>query len=93
MTSEERAEAFKEFLDMRNVHTPCRKCAGLGIRTYSSTATWRSGPAGQMFTADVCDICWGTGDANKSGVDLKKLYAYLRKIENENRQLRKQIPL
>jgi hypothetical protein len=39
----------------------CDECGGAGIKLYSSTATWRGGCGGQAFTADVCDVCWGSG--------------------------------
>lgn len=44
--------------------TPCSECSGLGIKMYGSTATWRGGIGGQMITDDVCDRCWGSGDAD-----------------------------
>ena len=34
-----------------------------------------------MIAYDVCDVCWGSGDANRHGVDLRELYATMsRKI-------------
>lgn len=53
----------------------CRKCeckqpldcGGLGVKQYPNTATWNRAAviAGQSFTKDVCDTCWGSGDASK----------------------------
>lgn len=43
----------------------CGACMGLGIRSYSSTATWRSGCGGQAITPGVCDQCWGSGSADR----------------------------
>lgn len=41
---------------------PCRRCNGTGVQTYSDTSTWRQdGIAGQAFTPDQCDACWGSG--------------------------------
>lgn len=54
---------------------PCARCTGLGRRTYGSTATWRGGIGGQAMTPDVCDECWGSGDAMRLGVNLKALEA------------------
>lgn len=51
----------------------CPKCNGWGVLTYPSTATWRGGIGGAAMTSDVCDACWGTGDASRSGADLRKL--------------------
>ena len=54
----------------------CKKCAGIGRRSYPNTATFMSGPgviAGQAITEDVCDVCWGTGDSNRPGQDLREL--------------------
>jgi len=49
----------------------CTKCRGSGVRIYSSTATWRGGMGGAAMTRDVCDECWGTGDQDRHGVDLR----------------------
>lgn len=61
---------------------PCPRCGGDGRRIYGSTATWHGGIGGQMLTVDVCDGCWGTGDAVRKGVDLRKMtraWEHLRK--------------
>jgi hypothetical protein len=73
----------KEFKDlkmnMRNpyylfqVDDPCPKCGGLGRRAYPSTTGWRGGAGGSMITRDVCDVCWGSGDKNKKGTDLRRV--------------------
>lgn len=68
-----RQQAFKEFLEMRGIEKPCPKCEGMGVRAYPSTSTWRGGIGGSMITSDVCNGCWGTGDADRKGVDLRKL--------------------
>lgn len=73
-----RAEGRTSSLD---VEQPCKRCGGLGRRCYGSTATWRHGVGGQVLTMDVCDCCWGTGDSQKQG-------ANLRAMENEIRTLR-----
>ena len=50
---------------LRGVDTPCKECAGLGVKTYGSTATWRGGIGGQSLTSGVCDKCWGSGDEHR----------------------------
>ncbi len=42
----------------------CRDCGGWGVKLYGSTATWRGGVGGAAMTSDVCNKCWGSGDAN-----------------------------
>ncbi len=65
--------SFKNFLEMRGVHDPCKMCQGLGTIMYWSTSTWRGGMGGSSMTHDVCNACWGSGDAFSHGVDLRKL--------------------
>lgn len=62
---------YSMFLRWRGVRTPCTKCNGSGVCIYSSTATWRGGMGGASMTRDVCDGCWGTGDQDRHGVDLR----------------------
>lgn len=59
----ERDSAFSEYVSRRGVESPCEACSGFGVRAYGSTATWHGGVGGQMITSDVCDKCWGSGDA------------------------------
>lgn len=61
----------------------CDACSGFGYKVYSSTATWRGGIGGQAITRDVCDVCWGTGDKNSKGVDLKTLRNLLHGAQND----------
>ena len=63
---------FLEFLQWRNIEIPCPSCSGSGVITYGSTSTYMGGIGGQMMTTDVCNKCWGTGDKNKIGVNLKR---------------------
>lgn len=51
----------------------CTACQGKGRRAYGSTATWRGGIGGQAITADVCDKCWGSGNTEQPGTDLRRL--------------------
>lgn len=69
----ERDDEVERFLAWRGVDTPCRGCGGAGTRSYGSTATWRGGVGGQSMTSDVCDRCWGTGDADRHGTNLREL--------------------
>ena len=66
-------EQRKAFLKHRDIDVPCTRCHGLGVIWYGSTSTWRGGMGGASMTQDVCDECWGSGDANRHWVDLKKL--------------------
>jgi hypothetical protein len=75
ITPEQRTEML---LSWRNVTDPCETCGGSGVRTYSSTATWRYNClGGAMCTTAVCDRCWGTGDLHRKGADLRDLHARL----------------
>ena len=57
-------EILQILLDWRGIHTPCPECSGAGVKTYANTATYhRAAIAGQTLTNDVCDHCWGSGDA------------------------------
>lgn len=51
----------------------CPACQGHGSRAYGSTATWHGGIGGQQISDGVCDVCWGTGRTDRTGVDLRKL--------------------
>jgi hypothetical protein len=78
MTSSERDIAddhLRWALHHRGVETPCDRCRGLGVVTYASTSTWRGGMGGASMTRDVCDVCWGSGDAHDHWTDLRKLRA------------------
>lgn len=48
----------------RGVRNPCSKCSGWGVRWYSSGSTWRGGMGTASCALDVCDCCWGSGDAD-----------------------------
>jgi len=50
----------------------CKKCGGTGKRIYANTSTWRHGIGGQVITEDVCDSCWGTGNEDRPGINLRK---------------------
>ena len=53
----------------------CTKCRNSGLYSYPNTATYRDGPgviSGRAIRKDVCDVCWGSGDAEVPGVDLLK---------------------
>jgi len=57
------------FLEFRgldpDIDQPCKGCDGAGTKAYGSTATWHGGAGGQAITTDVCDRCWGSGNANR----------------------------
>ncbi len=80
-----RSVFFNDMLRRRNITSPCQECEGYGVLAYPSTATWRRGAGGQMSTYDVCDRCWGSGDAVKHGVDLRRLGAEIERARAEGR--------
>ena len=51
----------------------CPDCGGSGVKVYGDTSTWRKGIGGQMITADVCDKCWGSGNAQKPWLNLRTM--------------------
>lgn len=84
--SRQRDEQYQSFLLQRGVEIPCKRCSGLGVAVYGDSSTWRRGGcAGQVITSDICDLCWGTGDANRKGADLKaingKINSLLKAVE------------
>ena len=69
------AMATAQILRIRGVNSPCDTCAGYGWRQYSHGSTWRGGMGTAAFCADVCDQCWGSGDANRQGMNLRLMEA------------------
>lgn len=61
----------------------CNACGGSGQRGYGSTSTWHGGVGGQQITGDVCDKCWGSGDLNNKGADLRRLTSELQGAKRE----------
>lgn len=53
----------------------CARCGGSGCIVYGSTATWRGGIGGQAMTDDVCNQCWGSGNARRPWKNLKRVAA------------------
>lgn len=76
-------ECYRWALAWRDVEEPCQACGGSGRRLYGSTATWHGGIGGAAMTWDVCDRCWGTGDARRKGADLRAMTAARRAWEAE----------
>lgn len=73
---EAREKLTASFLSWRHVDEPCTRCRGAGVLPYGDTSTWRRGGlAGQRITVDVCDQCWGTGDAHRTGANIRELQA------------------
>jgi len=72
----EREDILKIFLEWRNIETPCEKCGGSGVTTYNNTSTYMHSIGGCTITTDICDRCWGTGDKNKKGINLRT-YSHL----------------
>ena len=67
----ERKDFSERFCSHRGIETPCTKCGGGGNRLYPNTTTWSGGFGGQAITADVCDVCWGSGDEKKPWANLR----------------------
>jgi len=59
------------------VVTPCPRCLGEGTRVYGNGATWRGGMGVTAMTRDVCDVCWGSGDAESPRQNLRDELAAL----------------
>lgn len=78
---------YKRFLEARGIETPCRRCSGLGVIGYGSTATWHGGIGGQMMTNDVCCKCWGSGDEHRPWTSWREVKALI----EENRRLKAQL--
>lgn len=76
---EERKEGeYERMLEWRGIYAeqgdkPCPKCGGSGQTMYGSTTTWRGGCGGQAMTSDICDKCWGSGNAEKPWLNLRTL--------------------
>lgn len=66
-------KALAWMLERRGIERPCEWCQGFGQRGYASTATWRGGMGGAAMTSDVCDHCWGSGNADSPWTDLRRL--------------------
>lgn len=60
------------FLKERGVGTPCPTCRGMGVKWYGSGSTWRGGVGTASCEKDVCDTCWGSGDAENHWLDLRE---------------------
>lgn len=55
----------------------CPTCQGRGSRVYGSGATWRGGAGVASYQRDVCDTCWGSGDAQNPNANLRDELAEL----------------
>lgn len=53
----------------------CPTCQGRGSRIYGNGATWHGGMGTASMQQDVCDVCWGTGDADCPGTNARQLIA------------------
>ena len=62
----------------------CNKCDGTGKYMYANTNTYMSAPgllSGQAITEDLCDQCWGSGQANRPYTDVRALREELRALK------------
>ncbi len=62
----------------RRVQKPCPACQGLGM----AADGWRGGMRAGM-PWDTCSACWGTGDADRTGDDVRQLRADLAAADAE----------
>lgn len=61
----------------------CCSCNGHGETIYGDTSGWMRTGGGQMVTSGVCERCWGTGRADRTGPDLSRI----NRIEKQNEHL------
>jgi len=76
--ADDRQFSYNDMLEWRglsvlNGDEPCKECGGSGVKVYGDTSTWRHGIGGQMITSDVCDKCWGSGNAKMAWTNLREL--------------------
>lgn len=71
--------------EARNIETVCKCCNGTGVITYANTSTWRGGIGGSAMTTDICNRCWGTGDIDNKGVNLRE-YDMLKRFYEEHKE-------
>jgi len=62
----------------------CPKCGGQGSRIYGSGSTWRGGMGTAAMTRGVCDVCWGTGRTDETGLDRREMEAQMRTLKTES---------
>lgn len=67
--------------EARGVTNPCPRCCGSGAFAYGSISTWKGGAGGQMITRDVCDQCWGSGEAGAPWTNLREMRARIFELE------------
>jgi len=67
----------------RGIRHICETCGGFGKKYYGNTSTWLYGVGGAMVVLDVCDVCWGSGDNLKKGVNLKKMRRDIANLKEE----------
>ena len=58
----------------------CPGCSGMGRKTYADTTGWAGGVGGQAMTVGVCDVCWGTGRTDRTGIDRHRLSFLLAEV-------------
>ena len=65
-------ETMRKFMKWRGVEFPCQRCRGAGVYHYGHGSTWRGGMGTASGAWDVCNVCWGTGDEHRHGVNLRE---------------------
>ena len=62
---EYKTQFLQKVCELRGVRVPCSGCGGTGIQIYNDESTWQhvdGAPA--RLTKDICEHCWGSGDAH-----------------------------
>jgi hypothetical protein len=57
----------------------CAKCAGTGTLVYGNTSTYWHSIGGAAMTQDVCEHCWGSGDASRPWPSHREFYEMKRR--------------
>lgn len=67
-------EEWARFLEWRGIEPAdaCEKCRGKGSYVYGHGSTWRGGMGPACTAEDICDGCWGSGNARRPWTDLRK---------------------
>jgi len=58
-----------------HIEHPCPRCSGEGLRCYNNGSGWRGGVSFSKPTIDLCDECWGSGDAETPFRNLREFEA------------------
>ena len=78
----------KEFINTlkraKRIFKICDRCRGLGTYMYGNGATYRRGMGVASMTIDICDQCWGSGDADRTLTNIKELEDGIKRIRDDS---------